>query len=215
MAGEPSPITRIYTPSVAGRLEQGEIVADIKLVRADPGSLGGDIQLIEVEYAYAVILSQACDLDRDWEYRSAVAAGVSDPKEAEQLRLSKELGNVLLCPARPAAEVKPTLGGSDIWKRVQNNKDERYQVIEAVPQEDDAASTGIAPLCFDFRQYVTVPTEELYERLNHGIKRRSRLTTPYMEHLTYRFGHYLARVGLPRDHAPLLPALPAPAPTTK
>lgn len=214
MPDENASAARVYTPSGSGGLEQGEILSELKLLRPDPATLEGDVQLIEVEYAYAVILSQACDLERDWEYRSAIAAGTLGAKEAEQLRVQKELHNILLCPARPAAEARPTLGNSELWRKIQKNKDERYQVIEGVAERDDAAGTGIPSLCFDFRHYVTVPTAELYQRLNGGTRRRSRLVTPYMEHLSQRFGYYLARIGLPRDHgvAMPVPALPAPAP---
>jgi hypothetical protein len=197
---------RVYAPSGTGGLEQGEILSDLKLLRPDPATLEGDVQLIVVEHAYAVILSQACDLERDWEYRSAIVAGTLGAKEAEQLGLQKGLHNVLLCPARPTAEVRPTLGNSELWRRIQKNTDERYQVIEGVPERDDAAGRGIPSLCFDFRHYVTVPTSELYQRLSRDAKRRSKLVTPYMEHLSHRFGHYLARIGLPRDHAPALPS---------
>lgn len=216
MASETLPTSRIYAPSVGGGLEQGEILSDLKLVRPDPAKLEGEIELIGVEYAYAVILSQVCDLERDWEYRSAIAGGLAE-KEAEQFRIAKGLPNVLLCPARPAAEARPAVGNSEIWRRVQKNNDERYQVIEAVADLDDATGAGIPALCFDFRHYVTVPTDELYERLKQGGRRRCRLLSPYLEHLSNRFGHYLGRIGLPRDHGAVhpVPTLPAPAPMTK
>lgn len=79
-----------------------------------------------------------------------------------------------------------------------NHTHERYQVLEEVPAEKDLLGEGVPSLGLDFKRIFTVPTDEIYRRieLNHA-RRRFHLTSPYLEHLISRFTHYQGRVALP------------------
>ncbi len=88
-----------------------------------------------------------------------------------------------------------------MWKRVRNNKDERYHFLERAPADCDAQGEGIQELGIDFKRYFTLPTDEVYRWIEMGvIKRRSTLRTPYAEHLSSRFAYFLSRIALPHDH---------------
>jgi hypothetical protein len=91
--------------------------------------------------------------------------------------------------------------GKDIWKRIIQNKDERYQCLEAVPPAQDLTREGIPSLGCDFKRFVTIPIDEVYKRLelNPAI-RRARLLTPYAEHLLHRFCNFQSRIPLPENH---------------
>lgn len=144
----------------------------------------------EVEAAthpYCVVLSQDCDLLRDYE----------DRRDAKP----SPLNGVLIFLARPAADLKDMVNGG-IRKRIVQNDDQRYHVMEAVPAASDAHGEGIPALVIDFRRFFTMPAKVLYHQCNleGGAKRRCVLSMPYKEHLQSRLAFYLARVALPVPH---------------
>ena len=142
--------------------------------------------MIRVEYPYAIVLSQACDLTQDFSSRQ---------------NGKSQLPDVLFCQLPTADALKAGCGGSDIWKRVKQNKDERYHFLEKVPIDSDAAGEGLPEMGIDFKRYFTLPTEEVYRWIELGqTKRRAVLCSPYLEHLSSRFAYFMSRVGLPRDH---------------
>lgn len=60
---------------------------------------------------------------------------------------------------------------------------------------------GAPELVIDFKRYFTLPTGELYRWIALGeTRRRCRLRSPYMEHLSSRFAYFLSRVALPEDY---------------
>lgn len=185
-------VTSIYqsSPSIACSLSQGEILSGLVRFKLDLTSIGAGTQrYIRIEYPYVVVLSQACDLTQDYTAR-------------EEHKPPFPLPDVLFCHLPTAEELRATTGiNSAIWERVRKNKDERYHFLERIPAEQDGAGTGIPELTIDFKRYFTVPTDEVYQSLKLGItQRRSILCSPYLEHLSSRFGYFLSRIGLPFDH---------------
>jgi hypothetical protein len=134
-----------------------------------------------------IIVTQDCDLEQDFRARN------------EQVRQDKLLPNVLLCIAQESSTVQ--VAGSNVWKRLRQNKDERYQFLERVPPELDALRQGIPELVVDFKQYFTLPTDELYERVMSQAKRRCRLINEYLAHFASRFSYFQSRVALPEEHS--------------
>ena len=146
-----------------------------------------DPELETILHPLCIVISQDCDLAQDFQSR---LNGSPSP-----------LTDVLLCVVVAATELKGNVPpGRDIWKRIVQNKDERYQFLRAVAAVQDFANEGLPELGVDFRRCFSVPTEELYEQFNLGATRRCRLLSPFKEHLMNRLGHFIARVGLPRDH---------------
>lgn len=172
-----------YTPVAPhDRLRQGEILAGLFQVRQTLATIGAvNAQIEEIVHPFAIVLTQDCDLEQGFEGK---------------------LGRVAFCEAVPTTELKSKLPpGKDIWKRVIQNKDERYQCVESVPAEQDLARQGIPSLGCDFKTFFTVPADEVYRRIElQQISRRSRLVTPFAEHLLHRFCHFQARIPLPENH---------------
>ena len=90
--------------------------------------------------------------------------------------------------------------GNDIWKRVVQNKDERFHYLMSIAAEFDSNTSGLNALLIDFKRILTIPTTTLYNQLSAAAKRRTVLTSPYVEHLSSRHAYFLSRVALPFDH---------------
>jgi hypothetical protein len=180
------------------RLRQGEIISGVieRLVRRLEG---GEFGVDESVHPLAVLVSQDCDLEQDARLR-----GADRPSEEPANGL---LANVLLLVAEEFASCgKPTFPGSDVKRNAKQNKLERFHYLCAIPPGFDLRSEGVPDLILDFKRVFTYPTEHLLEAIRTGeVHRRACLTTPYAEHLGVRFGHFLQRVGLPRDHHDVSP----------
>jgi hypothetical protein len=138
-------------------------------------------------HPYSVILTQDCDLLRDYESRNGGS--------------SRPLSSALLYIAEPAKDVKGAIGGSDLWKRVIANNNERYHLLSQVPQESDLLGQGVPNLLLDFREFFTLSPVEIYRQCSVGqAQRRCRLEMPYREHLQSRAAFYFQRVMLPEPH---------------
>jgi hypothetical protein len=182
---------QVYACSGSAELCQGEILSDLFQIHLEIESVGATegIRVSKRLHAFAIVMSQDCDLDLDFKAR------------AGQAKEDKLLPNVLLCEVITAAELKASGGmNSQIWGRVQRNKDERYQFLQNVEPAHDAAGQGVPEMGIDFKRYFTIPTEEVYAQLKNASKRRCRLLSPFLEHLSTRFAHYLCRVALPFEH---------------
>lgn len=174
-----------------GQLWQGEILRNIIQVnqRIDTIGSGQSPVIQEVEHPFAVIFTQNCDLERDFEQRSKNFSG------------APTLANVLFCDAMPASSLKALVPpGKDIWKRIIQNNDDRYQCLEAFT--DPSLTSEVCPaLGIDFKTYFSVPTEEVHLRIRLGQAQRiCRLISPYSEHLARRFYNFHSRVAIPQNH---------------
>lgn len=180
--------TDIYIPSNDGALWCCEILSGVMQYRRSFASLRAiGPELETIVHPHCIVVSQDCDLEQDFAAR-------------QSSRLSS-LPSIMLCEVSSATDLRGNVApGRDIWKRIIQNKDERYQFLRAVPVSQDATSEGIPDLGIDFRRCFSIPTDELYEQFNLGVRRRCRLASPYKEHFMIRFAHFIGRVGLPSNH---------------
>lgn len=195
-AGGPVPAEPIYAPSTKSEpLRQTEVLSNVIETRQSLASFQGkgEPEIERTKHPYALVVSQDCDLEQDFLARFSGGAGV--PPE-------RLLPNVLLCVVVTVEELHArTPKGSDIWKRVVGNKDERYHFLQKVDPSEDALGEGLPAMGIDFKRCFTVPTDELYSQLGTDVKRRCRMVSPYLEHFASRFAYFLSRVALPRPHA--------------
>ena len=188
---EPSPTT--------GALRQGEILSDVIQVHVQLDGWNPnaeEILLGQKTYPQAIILTQDCDLLWDFVERNQ-----SPDKRKEQ----KFLPNILFCELLPEGALRARLKESadkpsDLWKRIQQHRDERYHSFPSLQNDEDQAGEGLPPLVADFKRIFTIPSEELYLRLTLGCRRRAVLKTPFLQHFAVRFGYYLQRIALPEPH---------------
>ncbi|WP_262048627.1 hypothetical protein [Bradyrhizobium sp. Bra78] len=192
MSAEESPVASaeaeaqlsIFTVSELHReLRQGEIITDLTEFLYNSGT-----ELIQpLPHAYAVVLNQDCDLLWDFEHRNGGSGS--------------RLHSVLFYIAESTADKKAKVAGSDVWKRVARNTDERYHVLSAVDPSRDLEKVGCPSLAIDFKAFFTLPPDEVYRQIRSGTaKRRTRLDSQYREHLQSRMAYYSQRVMLPQPH---------------
>jgi hypothetical protein len=179
-----------------GPLRQGEILAPVEqfIVQISSQHPEEPPNVRVKKHPFAVVLSQDCDLAQDFNARSSGDV---------LLKAKLLMPNIILCEVDLAENMKgggTIAPGSDIWKRIVQNKDERFQYLREVTAGLDAGNTGIPPLLVDFKRTFTVPTDTLYEQLQRITKRRTVLISPYLEHLSARYASFISRVALPRDH---------------
>lgn len=195
-----------------GVLRQGEIISGLVQVVAALETIGSDEgeKAQKQEYDLAIVVSQDCDLQQDFDSRQN---GTS---------LHRRLSDILFCQVEKADDVRfatnnaiadeedkarsSLLKSRDVWKKIQENNDFRYQYLRAVEPGQDASREGLSPLIIDFSRTFSIPRNEVYRRLElRSATRRTVLNTPYLEHLAVRFHHFHCRVALPLDHHHELP----------
>jgi len=174
------------------RFRQGDILRDVTVVSW--ASINADeIELLERNYQYCVVLSQECDLEHDFNNR------FDDEKRSRAQ--DKFLTSLLLCPAYIAADVKSGTHleasqmrmqqiGRDDFKKIQQNNNYRYHHL---PENQELQ---LPNLVIDFKHYLTIPTEIAYKDAFRD-KVIASLGDLFREHLSGRFAHYLSRIGLP------------------
>ncbi|OFV96271.1 MAG: hypothetical protein A3F68_09630 [Acidobacteria bacterium RIFCSPLOWO2_12_FULL_54_10] len=191
-----------FMPSpTEGAFQQGEILTDVIQVHIRVETLAAgadDIELQEKNHPYAVVITQACDLD--WDFK------VQNGEQDQNLRELKLVPNILLCEVIDENTLRPKIRGSDIWKRIVGNQDERYHSFPPIKATADLLGQGLPALIVDFKRVFTIPSTELYRRLVLGLRRRAVLTNPFLQHFSSRFGYYCLRVALPESAVEVLPA---------
>ena len=183
---------KIYIPSTLGAIRQGEILTNLIQVRINLESLSTPENKIDIiEHPYAIVVTQDCDLVQDF-----------NKQGKRDFSSNKIIPSILFCYVITAAELQGWADpGSAIWKRIKQNKDERYQFLEKIPAEDDAVGEGLPELGIDFKRFFTIPTDEVYFRLqSNETKRRCILKSPFLEHLSSRLYYYQGRIALPAEH---------------
>lgn len=179
-----------YAASANTPLRQCEIVCDLKQVVPTPAAAWAEQPDIEViDHPFAVVLSQDCDLEQDFEARFT---------DNPELRL--QIPSVLFCEAFLAVDKRQEPKMGDIWKQLTQNKLERFQYLAAVQPSEDATKKGFGPLVIDFKRYFCLPTPDVYKQFERGAAHRTLLSSPYLEQLSTRFCYYQYRVALPLQH---------------
>lgn len=112
-----------------------------------------------------MVLTQECDLDWDFKARN----GEPD----QNLRERKLVPNILLSEIMDADRLRQRIQGSDIWKRIVRNQDERYYFFPPIASTEDLLGQGLPALVVDFKRVFTIPSAELYLRMEIGLRRRA------------------------------------------
>lgn len=192
------PLGKIETPYVRNqlaRLQQGDLLRDLAVSEVSSVSNDG-VEVSERNLPYAVILSQDCDLEHDFNSSSAQGDGKDD----------KMLPALLLCPAYIADALrsgqhlkdqnrKMQRINSDEWRKLTSNQVYRYHYLEPWPD------LQVPELVVDFKHYFTVSRGLAY-RKELRDRYLATLEILYREHLSSRFAHYFSRIGLPELTSP-------------
>lgn len=174
----------------AGEFRQGEILAD--LCEYFPINVSGNlndespVEVARVGHPRVILMTPDCDLLGDYKKRSE-----------ENRDHTNILLHVFLCDMFLLEEVRVTISGRDIWKRIEQNQDERYHRLPGGPIGDGTRGQ-IPDLCLDFKKTLSVPTEILYKAVESGATKRLCMLPPHhLFHLVHRFYSFHGRGFLP------------------
>lgn len=184
---------RYELSDLKGRLSQGEILSDLQELQPEhPGkrisSDTPDFQFTLVEHPKVVILTPDCDLLTDFLARKV-------PYSSDETKL---LHHVQCCDIYEESEIRQDRKlGSDLWKRVRQNQDERYHRIP--PGEIEVLEKIQQPALFlDFKQMFSISTEFLYKSLEAGeVKQQGVIPPIWLHSLIHRYFAFHSRVGVP------------------
>jgi hypothetical protein len=182
----------MYVKKTDKRVRQGDILEDFTYKFTKIFDQPGEI--VSITLPYAVVLTQDCDLERDYEKR------IANPKRNLSINDDKVLQSVLICPAYIAdtfriGEHLKALGlmmenwNKDRWGYIKTNQNERFHFL------DIDADNSMPKLVIDFKHYYTVPTDEIYSIAESKYKLS--ISNLFREDVSRRFANYLSRIGLP------------------
>lgn len=184
---------RYEPPAPRGALRQGELLEGVFVhtvaaaaVRLEDGS---SPPIASLEHNRLFIVHSDCDLEQDYHYREIA-------KDEFDHSNRSVVPSIFLCDTFELAEIRSTISGSDIWRRMKQNQDERYHHL------DEAEVLGrqdiIPELLLDFKRTLTIAPNGLYEAVAAGgVRRRAVLPPIYVHDLIQRFFSYHSRVGIP------------------
>ncbi len=198
----------MFVSSEAGistSLRQGEIISNLIQIQINLDSIieSDNESLQEKNYSadnvlhpYAIVVTQDCDLEQDYYFRFH-----------ERGKDRHKLPSILFCEVIEAEELVHGNRNETIFQvgpirnNFRNNDDYRFHFIQSIPKEYDAFDEGLPELGIEFKRYFTIPTDEVYHRLNlFHAQRRCRLQSPYLEHFCTRFHYYHYRIALPEQY---------------
>ncbi len=199
--GNPQNMFFASPKGINGALRQGEILSsvfELQIVLED--TLGKaercNYEADAIEHPFAIIVSQDCDLEQDFNYRFH-----SRGKERHQIP------SVFFCQAMDADDFrkgdqhKHLFNSSTFENNFKHNDDFRFHFVQKIPPEYDALNMGLPELAMEFKRYFSMPTAEVYHRvkLSHTW-RRCHLKSPYLEHFCDRFHYFNNRIALPEEY---------------
>lgn len=181
------------------RATQGDIyrnvVAPFSIVPVN-GENGTEFEITEIEYPYAVVLSQECDLEQDFTNRKMA-----------QDKQDKFLPSILFAPAylaQPLREgthleevsLKMERINSANWKIIKQNRNLRYHFLKK------DLNFGVPDLAIDFKHYFTISRDMFCHIILNDQHYVASIDFLFREDLSNRFSHYLSRIGLPLIEEP-------------
>lgn len=199
--GTPELMFRRSCSGVGKALRQGEILTNVVELQIRLESIGSAnfdsvYEANPIEHLFAIIVSQDCDLEQDFNYRYG-----------DKGNDRNELPSLLLCQAEDVEEFMKSekyrsLFVSKTFKgNFKNNNEFRYHFIQEIPAELSAVDRRLPELGIDFKRYFSMPTAEVYHRINlDHTQRCSVLESPYRDQFSQRFYYFNNRIALPEEY---------------
>ena len=184
-----------------GFLRQGDILRNVQVIEATR-DIGDDVEIDFIEFPYALVLSQACDLLQDYRTRNKILKYEQDPVGSRPDN-DKFLFSVLILPIYNASLFREGLHLQKLglkmnsgfpsqkkWRKSHyvNNEIPRYHHIDFDPV------TQLVESILDFKHYFTCSIP--YLSASRATKYIGTLDVLYRAQISQRFAHYLCRIGL-------------------
>ena len=188
-------VPRYGTPPKSFPLRQGEILCNMFEVVPDVSDMQGlwgnaeSMPVYRVPHAFAISISQDCDLIWDWNARNQ--------QEQDE---SKLLAHIQFCELFEESEIRIPRGfGTKEWKRIQQNQDIRYHHLRK-GSIGEGEGDELQDLYADFKRTFSLPVDSTYHLLSAGNStRRAILVDPFLRDFIHRLHHFLSRVPLPEE----------------
>lgn len=179
----------MYSTRRERRIRQGDIYQNFIYDLSIP--IPNRINKIRFEYPFVMVISQDCDLLRDYEIKYTNKENKND---------ANRLFTVLVCPLFNSDQFKEgshlkAIGlnckpyNRELWNPIKKNECPRVHLLKS----DD--ELGFPELVMDFKQYFTFPIDTLYRIRSKLFK--ARVKEIYREQISQRFSNYLSRIPLP------------------
>jgi hypothetical protein len=203
-----SKIESIYRLNSCERICQGDIFSNLNIILysgIDGEETHSEIDIYEIILPYAIILTQDCDLESDFNKRKSFEKKKLDASSIKQC-YNKFIDSILICPAFSAEilragehlkqmQMEVERINSKDWNKVKNNDNHRYHYLSSTELLNlDDETIEIPALAIDFKKFYTVPRDYLYiHRNNYTVS----LNELVRENLSLRFANFQSRIGLP------------------
>ena len=178
-----------YIPAEDGCLRQGEYLEGLFEYRPLADTTvdvyqEDSVTWEKVNHPLVVVVSQGCDLLRDFEARC--------------LGQESQLSHVLLCDLFTKDVIRDRQHiVTARFSNIESNQVERYHTIPEAHVGNDERDV-IPTLYTDFRGVISIPVDFVYARVNASLfRRRCVLPQPYLQYLIHRLYSFLGRVALP------------------
>lgn len=184
-----------YESPSAGAIRQGEILRNVVEHRDECPSLATDEShdhtIQPIAHPLMIVLSQVCDLLRDWEKREGQSEQPSELSPAV-------MPHLLLCDLYDKDALKSIHDDltKSLFERIEKNQIERFHYMAEASIGD---SGSVLPgLYLDFKKVYGLPTSNLYAGLAaSGIERIAVVPPIHLHRLVHRFFAFQSRVGVP------------------
>ena len=185
-----SKIDSMYVKHTSKRICQGDILRNIDIIDWNIDDISGEYEISEASLPYVIVMTQDCDLEWDFNFRSEPAAAKHD----------KYLHSVLICPAYisevfkkgdhlKSSGLKMNTWGGDNYKKILQQSNTRFHYLE------QNQALQVPQLIIDFKHYCTIPRNALY--MMYAEHYLATINILFRESLSQRFSSYLSRIGLP------------------
>ena len=181
-----------YSPEE--RLRQGDIISNIDYIQKLEEIIEGpegNLEITIIDFPLVIILTQDCDLDRDFKNRHSTESILDD---------DKKLISALVAPVYNSEQFFEGSHLEYIGRKMQRinskrrqilkkNETPRYHYLEFPPE------SSIANSVIDFKHYFSMNIEHLEQIKKDHFE--CQVKELYREDISHRFVSYLSRIGLP------------------
>jgi hypothetical protein len=179
------------------QIHQGDIFQNVPFFESYVEK-DGAFELSILEFPFAFVLSQECDLKQNCKERASFTATGSQVKKHDKFLVS------LLCaPLYNAAhlfagehlsylDIEAEKKGSKQKEFIKSNRESRYHYMEFDGEIE------IVPSVIDFKHYFSISLPYLENNITNRI---CSIRPIFRESISQRFSNYLSRIGLPENKA--------------
>ena len=173
-------------------LKQGEILTNLlefklQIPRETNISAIKEPKFDPIYHPYAIVVSQGCDLE--WDYNARAGEALEH----------KLLTHVLFCGLFSREEITDqSKRKSRVFSQIKDGRDERYHYLAPAPI--DGTDESMPESTADFKTTFSLPVELVYWLVSTGQAiREGALVSPYLEEFMHRLYSYLGRVATPDE----------------